>query len=510
VNLRVILRNILSNWLSYAVASIVGFALTPFVISRLGNTGYGVWTLVLSLTGYFGLLDLGIRSSVGRFVARYMALDDDENVNRTISTALVILGGTGLLSLLATVILYLGFGNSFKVDTNFASSATTALLISGLTISVALPMGVFGAILFSLERFDVTTGINILGVLVKAILIVTFLKMGYGIVVLAVITLLVSLAEYSAIAIMAKVLYEPLKPGVHLVQFSMLKELFGFGVYRFLWIIANQLIFYTDSVVIGFFLGASSITFYAIAGSVINYGRYLVSLAIDPLFPAATRFHSRNDVAGLQRLQILGTQMGLLVGLPVSLGFVYLGNQFITLWIGEGYGLSATILTVLALAQVTSTSQYISALILAGMAKHRILAYVVLVEAVVNVCLSIFLVQKMGVIGVAWGTVIPHVISTGIVIPLYTIRTLHMNAFEYVTAAYARPMFCALPVAALCYAFSMWVTRPTWAIFAGEVAAVCGSFAVLSYFICLTHAQRSAAVAKVRGFFQREAFVNEA
>ena len=98
-----ILRNILSNWTSYLVTAAVGFLLAPVVVHSLGNTGYGLWTLVLSMTGYFGLLDLGIRSSVGRFVTRYLALNDEESVNRTVSTAFVRARGSPACSrLLAT------------------------------------------------------------------------------------------------------------------------------------------------------------------------------------------------------------------------------------------------------------------------------------------------------------------------------------------------------------------------------------------------------------------------
>ncbi len=156
------LRNIFSSWAGYVVTLLVGFLLAPFVVHRLGTTGYGVWTLVVSLTGYFGTLDLGLRQSVGRFVARYMALEDDDNVNRTISNALAMLGAAALLGLAATVIANFSFG-VFNIDSHLQADARIALLIAGVNISMALPMSVFNAILFSMERFDVVTAITVGG-----------------------------------------------------------------------------------------------------------------------------------------------------------------------------------------------------------------------------------------------------------------------------------------------------------------------------------------------------------
>src|SRR5687767_14498774 len=105
-----------SNWTSYLVTAAVGFVLAPVIVHSLGDTGYGLWTLVLAMTGYFGLLDLGIRSSVGRFVTRYMALDDERSVNRTVSTAFVILGLGGVLAFLATLGITVFLFDSFRIE----------------------------------------------------------------------------------------------------------------------------------------------------------------------------------------------------------------------------------------------------------------------------------------------------------------------------------------------------------------------------------------------------------
>ena len=298
MHFRTILRNIVSTWAGYIVTLLVGF-LAPIIVHRLGSTRYGVWTLVVSLTGYFGILDLGLRQSVGRFVARYMALHDEENVNRTISNAIAMLGLAGALGFLGTVIANFGFG-LFNVDPNFQTDARIALLIAGVNISIALPMSVFNAVLFSLERFDVVTGITIVGALMRFTLVILVLSRGHGLIALALVTLVASTAEYVSAALCAKALYRPLLPRRSYVSWVGCKSLFTFGIYRFIWIVANQLIFYTDSLVIGVFLNAAAITYYVIAGSLINYGRNIVSLASDTFFPAATKLDAKNDLAGLR------------------------------------------------------------------------------------------------------------------------------------------------------------------------------------------------------------------
>lgn len=506
MHLRIILRNILSNWVGYLATTLVGFFLAPFIVHRLGNTGYGAWTLILSLTGYFGLLDLGIRSSVGRFVARYIALGDVRTVNRTVSTAMAILGGGGLLALLASGILYIEFSN-FHIEPTFLSTARISMLIAGVTISLALPMGVFGAVLIAVERFDVMTGVTVFGALTRAALIAIVLKSGHGLVALALVVLLVSLAEYSAMAVSAKIFYRPLRIERRLVDFASCRELFGFGIYRFIWIIANQLIFYTDSVVIGVFLGTGAITFYSIGGSLITYGRTVVSLAVDTLYPAATRLDSRNDMAGLRELQILGTRIALLISLPLCLGFLFLGRQFIVLWMGKEYAVSAVYLSILTIAQFTSMSQYCSALVLAGMAKHKPLAYLAFSEGLVNLMLSIILIRKIGLVGVAWGTVIPHAINTAVIIPWYTLHMLKLSASEYLMKAFLRPVLCAVPVAGVCYVLSHFIENPSWLGLGAEIMIVCGISVSLSYFICLTASQRALVVNKILSLSRRTTVV---
>lgn len=493
---KTILRNAAANWAGYFIVSVTGFLLSPIVAGTLGQSGYGMWTLVLSLTGYCGLLDLGIRSAVGRFVARYVARKDAASVNRTMASALVILLCGSAAALLATALLYWRF-DSFQVDEALRAQGRLALLLAGLNVSLALPAGAFGALLTSLERYDVTSAISVGGAVVRAILAVQFLRSGHGIVGLALVVLGVSMCEYLAAYVAARRLYPELRLLTR-VNRASLHELLSFGIFRFVSTFANQLIFYTDAVVIGYFLNAAAIAPYAIAVSVITYGRTLVTLAADTIYPSAVRLDSLEDRAGQRRLLLQGMQMTLLIGVPLCLGFLFLGRQFIGLWMGREYELSApAVLTVLTLPLLTSFAHYPATLILAGMARHRILAYVALAEGVANLLLSVWMVQRFGVIGVAWATVVPHLITTMLVIPAYAIHTLQMNWRDYL-GALLRPVVCGLPIAALCYALGQRYEGASAWVFIGEVGLVAVCHGLVAYAFCLSAEQRAALQSRLR------------
>src|SRR5208282_4614601 len=97
-------RNILSNWTCYIFSLGINFFVAPYVVRHLGNERYGVWTIVLSLTGYLGLLDLGVRGAVTRYTARYHAQSNHTRTNETTSAAMATFLLTSLIALLVSIV----------------------------------------------------------------------------------------------------------------------------------------------------------------------------------------------------------------------------------------------------------------------------------------------------------------------------------------------------------------------------------------------------------------------
>src|SRR5687768_575630 len=92
-------RNAAANWITFVFAAVVSFFLSPYVVAHLGATQYGVWSLIAGLVGYLGLLDLGIRQAVNRFVAAHRGAGAHRDGSQIVSAALQLFGFLGIAAI---------------------------------------------------------------------------------------------------------------------------------------------------------------------------------------------------------------------------------------------------------------------------------------------------------------------------------------------------------------------------------------------------------------------------
>src|SRR5580658_7037749 len=123
IDKRQIIKNIGSSWFALGVEVTVGIFLSPFILHRLGDTAFGIWVLIFSITGYYGLFDLGIRSSVVRYVSKFTAIDDIQDLAKLVNTSLFSYSCIGILSLMVTGVLTIYVDTLFKIPAGFHSTA---------------------------------------------------------------------------------------------------------------------------------------------------------------------------------------------------------------------------------------------------------------------------------------------------------------------------------------------------------------------------------------------------
>src|SRR5579859_7519639 len=98
-----IIKNVGSSWFALAVNIVVGVFISPFILHHLGDEAFGLWVLIFSLTGYYGIFDFGIRSSLIRFVSKFQATGEKEELARLINTSLFTYTLVGLVLVIPTM-----------------------------------------------------------------------------------------------------------------------------------------------------------------------------------------------------------------------------------------------------------------------------------------------------------------------------------------------------------------------------------------------------------------------
>lgn len=474
-----IARNVVFNWVALASTAVVGFFLSPYVVHHLGNVVYGVWVLVISLSSYMNLLDVGMRGAVTRFVSKGVTQGNHDEANQAISGALWIRFWISGAILLGSVALALVFNRTFPVPANLHRVAQIAILFTGGTIALNLSCGVFGGVLAALHRFDLLSIVTILMSVLRATGYVLLLRAGYGILALALWDLINAVLTNSLQVALTFRVYPQMHVFFGRPSKETIRKLWGYSFYAFLINVAIQLVYYTDNLVVGAFTTAAAVTLYAIGGFLINYARQIVSSMTTTFGPLASTYEASGQSDKLQRLLIQGTRAALIVSLPIELALFFRGHTFIGLWMGHEYaGPSGTVLQILLISMIVGSANTTSGGIVYGIEKHKVIAFWAILEGAINLGLSIYLVRRIGIYGVAWGTTIPSVFIELLLWPPYISRLVGIPMWQYLWQTWIRTALAAVPFAAACYLADRYWTATNLFTFFLQILALLPVFAL--------------------------------
>jgi O-antigen/teichoic acid export membrane protein len=410
------IRNVVTGtatkYLLLAVNVALGVFLLPFTLGHLGAAEYGLWMLVASMTYYFQLLDLGYGSGVVRHIAEADARHDLDRVNRIASTFVVVYAGLGLAAAAGVAAIIVWIIPRFpRLHADQIARAQILLALMGVRIAVGFPMTVFGAATTARQRFALNNTVAIGVTLANGAVTYLVLSAGYGLIALVAATTAVGLASYAAYAWTARRAFPTLRIRPSAFSRDLVREITTYSIYLFLIDIAIQIGFNLDNIVIGAALGTSAVAVYAIALRLADYQRQMCNQFNGLLFPVVVRFDASGRRDALRDLLVDGTRIALTLVVGVTVCVMAFGRPLIVRWMGAGFEGSVVPLYVLALTGIVLVGQGPLGTILLGTGRHRLVAVVALLEALVNLALSLVLVRSYGITGVAIGTALPVIVA---------------------------------------------------------------------------------------------------
>lgn len=455
-------RNVGSNWAAFLFNAAVSFFLAPYILGKLGTTTYGIWALIGSLVAYFGLLDLGVRSAVIRFLSAFHSAGNHERSSDIKSAAVLAFTVAGLLAIVLSAGVSLFIERIFSIPPGSENAAKIAVVIMGTNVAVALVTGVYGGVLTARHRFDLFNAVSVIGTIVRSSAIVIALETDAGIshqtdqaiIVLAVIQLLASALQLMLLWVLSRKAYPEAKTSIRRA-FSLenLKTILSFGLLSSAIHVLGSLTHNSGTLLVGALLPVAMVTYFSIAESLAEYTRQFLSGITHTLMPTVSSLEGAGRVDSVTRVLIDGTRYAHLVILPIIATFIVRGDSFISLWMGAEYGKPAgQILTVMSVALWAVIGHQVCTTTMIGLGKQRGLLPIFALEAAASITLSVVLIQEMGVLGAAWGVMIARLVASLAMDVAYAKKVLRISIAEYYADSIARPIVAILPFAGVSYA----------------------------------------------------------
>ncbi|NQU54783.1 MAG: oligosaccharide flippase family protein [Bacteroidetes bacterium] len=440
------------------VLTVFGFIAAPIILNLTSQSLYGFWVTTISILGYLALTDLGLGMSLTRFVASLAKTNDAKSLNNVISTAFFAFCGVGLVFFIVGIGISPFISTWFKIPPKEVEQVLSAYRVAIISGAIALPLSVFGGVVVGFQKMaiiNITTNIvSIIAIGLSIILLYT----GIGLVALPLASLFTVIFK-SIFSFFYARRYFPLL-NIRFANFNWedLKKLLSFGGYFQFGRVANTVALSTDNIVISGFMGAENVTPYAFTSKLpIIFSVTLAGKLPNAIFPAMTEMFANNEMDKLRqtykRLTFFSVRFAFLAG-----AFIFIANpEFVSLWVGDqNYGGNFLNLVFVSWALLDTVYRGTTAIVFAsGDMRNWTIASIA--EAILNIAISISLVGSLGLVGVALGTLISKILTTGFYTPYWVCQKLNLPVNDLLKKSIRNPIIRSLPSIGLTFLISLFL-----------------------------------------------------
>jgi O-antigen/teichoic acid export membrane protein len=368
----------------------------------------------------------------------------------------------GLIALAVTMALAFLSPCPLGVSADLAYDTRWLLVLLGLNLALGFPFGVYGAVLFGLARFPMKNIIRIGGMLLRNGLFFLVLRAGGGLLAIGIVITACSLVENTCAAWAS---YHYL-PGLHFslrhVDIETFRIIRGYSIYVFIVQIAGRIANQSSVIIISVFLSPGNITFFAIASTLVGYGRDAFVALLGVITPTISEWDAQGQSSSIHNAFLTGSRCVLFMAIPVQLGLIQFGYPFLSLWMGPRYATSSYgTLVVLAMQLAPLAVHTVAARILYGMGRIRLFSAITIVQALTTITCSVALVKPFGIEGVALATTVPTIILCLATIALLC-RVIHVSLGTWFLRSCVMPTLSSSLLAFLWGALQWWSPPVTW------------------------------------------------
>ena len=482
-----IVKNALANGAGLACEAIISFCMLPFILHRIGEAAYGVWAFTIAISGYMGILNLGFRPAINKYVAQYNATGEWQKIRDMLQASLFSYSACGSLIILSCLFLSLNVSTFFNIPVEFQKTAAIFILLTGFQMAAGLVAVVFGGVISGLQRYEINNGIEIFVMLSRTAIIVSFLGKYPSLNTIAAAHFSMVLLGDLITVIWAYKLADiaPLKL-FRIPSGNALGPILKFSLITFVISTVGRIISYIDLPLIASIITIEAVTMYTIGSRLIKYLTNFVEVLSNVLAPATSDLQARDDMEGVQSIFLYSTRVASLVVFPTISFLMIFGDVFLKLWLGKEYPESYRVMCILGAANLVYLPQISTIPMLFGLARHKIVMYMAILSGCVTVILAFVLGARYGLQGIAFALGFPQALIYGIICPVYVTAHVGLPYWSWLYSTYLKAMLPVVPFVLFlfgcrsCFHVNSWPFFLAVAIVAGLFYLVIAWFTVIS------------------------------
>lgn len=421
------------NYTVIVLNTLVGLVYTPYMLRMMGQSEYGLYSLVASVIAYLTVLDLGLGNAIIRYTAKYRAEGKLKEQYELFGMFLILYTVIAFIALIAGLLLYHNVDGLFGATMTYVelSHAKIMMLILVFNLVFTFPMSIFGSIITAYEHFVFPKVVNIIRITLNTIIMVVLLHYGYKAIAMVILQ-----TFFNVITLLLNYFYcrKILKIEIHFAKFNwlFLKEVAVYSFWIFLNVIMDRVYWSTGQFVLGAVSGTVAISVFAVAIQLHTlYGQF--STAISSLFlPKITSMVANNaNRTEISNLFIKTGRIQNIVMAMILSGFIVFGKSFILLWAGKEYQEAYVITLLFFISLYIPLIQNIGITVLQArnQMKFRSLLYIAI--AIVALFLQFILARAWGGVGCAIAISGALLIGQGLIMNIYYSRVQGLDTLSF-------------------------------------------------------------------------------
>ncbi|MCK4403464.1 MAG: oligosaccharide flippase family protein [candidate division Zixibacteria bacterium] len=451
-----IVRNTIYNSIGRIWLMLVTLLLIPYILHKLGVQVFAVWSLVFVVANCMGLLDFGIRTSFAKYIAEYHTKKDQKSINAVINCGIIFYLVFSLFVIGLAVVLRGPIISLLKIPPPIHAESMFAILGMVLILCLNNTLSIFEAVLVGLQRMDVRNKILIFASFFNVAGTFFFLEKGFGLRGLVINYGIVSFVIILLNLYFSYRLLPHLRIGWSRVKKEIFRKLFNYGVKMQICNFAAMIHLQADKIILSHFLGLNFVTFYELGQKAANAVRTFPMLLLTALVPAVSELEASDDKGKLRELYERGSKYVSLAVFPLIFLSIIVAPDLINLWVGDKFSLAILSFQVLVIGYGINVLTGMGTSMVRGIGKPEYEARYAVLTLIMQLTLSITLVQIFGFRGI-----LASVLITSVVAALYFLLTFHrllkQDFKSFARATYVKPVVASLVAFAITFGLSYYL-----------------------------------------------------